>query len=385
LIGAPRTMRSPAAIGLLMLAALLTGCGDNAVRPASAPPHRSTPSGSTSATERPSLPPLVNNAEQDGFPAAKDIPPNVAEVPDAVPVPEPRSEMGNPDSYDVYGDHYVVLKDGRGFKERGMASWYGKKFQGKRTSSGEPYDMFKMTAAHKTLPIPCYVRVTNLDTGKTAVVRVNDRGPFHSGRVIDVSYAAAVKLDILGRGSIPVEIVALDPNAPTPPTMVAAAPTAAPPRAAPVVKAPPPAAPPAPAPRPPPPMVAMAPPPVVTLPPPAAAAVPAPTPAPVLAAVPPRLALAPALAAPPAAITAAQAAAASRYLQAGLFADPVNAAGMRERLIAVGITNVQLKNDVRNGAGVSRVLIGPFGNDEALAAARKRLLDLQLQAVPVTE
>lgn len=384
MIGAARTMRSPAAAGLLSVAALLTGCGDNAVRPA--PPHHRESAGADTGPA--GLPPLVNKNEQDGFPAKADIPADVAQVPDAVPRPEPLSPLGNPDSYEVYGDRYEVLKDGRGFKERGMASWYGKKFQGKRTSSGEAYDMFKMTAAHKTLPIPCYVRVTSLETGKSVVVRVNDRGPFHSGRVIDLSYAAAVKLDILGRGSIPVEIVALDPNAPTPATQYAAAPAPAP--------APAPPRPPQPvavaASRPAPAAAIAAPPPPMPapVPPPAPAAVPVamqlPPPAPVAAASLPKLALAPSITVPPPPPTAAAAAAiAGRYLQTGLFTDPINAVTMRDHLNDLGFTNVELKNDVRNGVNVSRVLLGPFGDDEALAAVRKRLLDLQMPAVPVAE
>jgi rare lipoprotein A len=360
--------------GLLILAALLTGCGDNAVRPASGSPYyyRHPTAGAAASGGSSSLPPLVNPSEQDGFPAKSDIPADVAQVPDAVPRPEPLSALGNPDSYEVYGDRYEVLKDGRGFKERGMASWYGKKFQGKRTSSGEAYDMFKMTAAHKTLPIPCYVRVTNLDTGRSVVVRVNDRGPFHSGRVIDVSYAAAVKLDILGRGSIPVEIVALDPNEPTPATQFAAAPAPAPP-------------PPQPQPaavavaRPVPTVVIPAQSTAPSMPPPAPAPMPVSVqiPPPAAAAAPPKLALAPTL--------AAAATASGRYLQTGLFSDPINAVSMRDHLNDLGFSNVELKNDMRNGASVSRVLIGPFADEASLSLVRKRLGDLQMPAVPVVE
>src|SRR5882757_6220949 len=212
-------MRSLAAIALCCLAGLLTGCGSNAVRPAQGGHARATPV----------YPAPTNNPSQDGPPSAAEIPANVAIIPDAVPTPEPKSSSGNPDSYEVYGDHYVILKDSRGYKERGYASWYGKKFQGRRTSSGEPYDMFKMTAAHKTLPIPCYARVTNLENGHSVVVRINDRGPFHEGRIIDLSYTAAVKLGSLGKGSIPVEVEAIDPSMPTPTIQYAAAPRPAPP------------------------------------------------------------------------------------------------------------------------------------------------------------
>jgi rare lipoprotein A len=106
------------------------------------------------------------------------------------------------------------MDSGQGFSERGEASWYGPKFHGRRTSSGEPYDMYKMTAAHKHLPLPSYVQVTNLDNGRQVVVRVNDRGPFKPGRVIDLSYAAATKLDMVRSGTARVEIRVLDPDAP---------------------------------------------------------------------------------------------------------------------------------------------------------------------------
>ncbi|HWP94981.1 MAG TPA: septal ring lytic transglycosylase RlpA family protein [Gammaproteobacteria bacterium] len=135
-------------------------------------------------------------------------------VPDAVPRPEPLSRYGNPESYVVFGERYEVLRDARGYVERGIASWYGEKFHGARTSSGEPYDMYAMTAAHKTLPLPSYVRVTNLENGRSVVVRVNDRGPFKDNRLIDLSYAAALKLDIVRRGTGLVEVRALDPQAP---------------------------------------------------------------------------------------------------------------------------------------------------------------------------
>jgi rare lipoprotein A len=138
-------------------------------------------------------------------------------MPDAVPVVEPRSRYGNPKTYEVMGERYFVLNSAAGYKERGRASWYGTKFQGRRTSSGEPYDMYQMTAAHKTLPLPTYVRVTRKSNGRSIVVRVNDRGPFHTGRIIDLSYAAAYKLDLLKEGSAEVEVEALDPSAPSAP------------------------------------------------------------------------------------------------------------------------------------------------------------------------
>jgi len=143
-----------------------------------------------------------------------DGPPSggVPDLADAVVRDEPRSRYGNPPSYVVFGRRYYTMKSAEGYRERGIASWYGTKFHGRRTSSGERYDMYRMTAAHKALPLPTYVEVRNLQNGRTAVLRVNDRGPFHDGRVIDLSYAAALKLDILRTGTGLVEVRALAPG-----------------------------------------------------------------------------------------------------------------------------------------------------------------------------
>lgn len=130
--------------------------------------------------------------------------------------PKPRNESysryGNPGSYAVDGQVYKVLTSSGGYKARGIASWYGTKFHSKRTSSGDKYDMYAMTAAHRTLPLPTYVRVKNLNNGRVVIVKVNDRGPFHSNRVIDLSYAAAAKLGVFPSGTAPVEIEALTNN-----------------------------------------------------------------------------------------------------------------------------------------------------------------------------
>ena len=120
---------------------------------------------------------------------------------DAVPRPEPRSKYGNGPVYEVFGKNYTVMKSSNGYKERGVASWYGKKFHGRLTSNREPYDMYMMTAAHKTLPLPTYVRVRNLSNDRSIIVRVNDRGPFVHNRIIDLSYAAALKLDVVTSGT----------------------------------------------------------------------------------------------------------------------------------------------------------------------------------------
>lgn len=144
---------------------------------------------------------------QDDGPGANP-PADIAGIPDAVPKPEPRADSGN-NPYTVSGKTYYPLANANGYHERGIASWYGRKFNGKRTSSGEPYDMYAMTAAHKTLPLPSYVRVRNLQNGRSVIVRVNDRGPFLSNRLIDLSYVAAAKLGILGTGTGLVEVDAL--------------------------------------------------------------------------------------------------------------------------------------------------------------------------------
>ena len=171
----PATGRQAAPWATALLAALLTGCG---------------------------------TLQKDRAPSGGV---DLSRIPDAVPKPEPRSRYGNPESYEVNGQHYYVLESSSGYFERGTASWYGEKFHGRRTSSGERYDMYAMTAAHRTLPLPTYVQVTNLRNGRSVVVRVNDRGPFHDNRLIDLSYVAAAKLDMLESGTAPVEVRAIDP------------------------------------------------------------------------------------------------------------------------------------------------------------------------------
>jgi rare lipoprotein A len=143
-------------------------------------------------------------------------------VPDAVPQPVERSQSGNPDSYVVLGTRYEVLDSSAGYDERGIASWYGPGFDGKRTSSGETYNMYKMTAAHKTLPLPTYARVTNLANARSVIVKINDRGPFHENRIIDLSYAAAAKLGMLKKGTALVEVRAVSVGEPPSPDAAAA-------------------------------------------------------------------------------------------------------------------------------------------------------------------
>ena len=186
---------------ILALGLALAGCG-------------TAPTKTSQNEDAPVIPPYKGGGYyKDDGPGANP-PANLGETPDAVPKWEPLHRYAN-DKYKVMGKEYLPLSPERGYKAKGLASWYGRKFHGKATSSGEPYDMYAMSAAHATLPLPSYAKVTNLDNGKSIIVRVNDRGPFHEGRIIDLSYTAAYKLDIL-KGVTPVEVEAVLPEtAPT--------------------------------------------------------------------------------------------------------------------------------------------------------------------------
>ena len=142
----------------------------------------------------------------------RDGPGNIEKIVhyEVTPKKEKRSKYGNPKTYKVFGVQYKTLDTHIGYSEEGIASWYGKKFHGRLTSTREKYDMYKLTAAHKTLPIPCYARVTNLKNKKSIIVRINDRGPFKKGRIIDLSYAAAVKLGIEKSGTQKVFVEAIN-------------------------------------------------------------------------------------------------------------------------------------------------------------------------------
>jgi rare lipoprotein A len=181
---APAPFAHPCPAGFsptLLLLLFIAGCSTTPIR--SPPPH-------------PPLPP----------------PGDIAAIPEPIPKPEPRSKKGNPKFYTVLGKRYFVLETAEGYAERGVASWYGPGFHAATTSNGERYDMYAMTAAHKTLPLPAFVQVTNLRNGRSVVLRVNDRGPFKDGRIIDVSYTAASKLDMLRDGTTFVEVRALTPQ-----------------------------------------------------------------------------------------------------------------------------------------------------------------------------
>jgi rare lipoprotein A len=209
-----------------MLALLLSACAGEPVRPepAAVETPRATPPATAdgrSEFSRACAPTRVHDERlytpgglyapgvSDGGPAA---PIDVSAVREPVPRDEPRARSGNRSPYTVLGKKYYVLDSARGFKERGLASWYGTKFNGRATSSGEIYDICAFTAAHKTLPLPSFVRVTNLDNGRSLIVRVNDRGPFHAGRVMDLSYAAAVRLGVDRAGTARVELQAVGPG-----------------------------------------------------------------------------------------------------------------------------------------------------------------------------
>ncbi|HMI75582.1 MAG TPA: septal ring lytic transglycosylase RlpA family protein [Steroidobacteraceae bacterium] len=245
-----------------------------------------------------------------------ETPPPAQSVPDVVPRIEPRSRSGNPPFYDVLGKRYFVLSSNVGYVERGVASWYGPGFHKVRTSTGEIYDMYGMTAAHKTLPLPAYVRVTNLQNGRSVVVRVNDRGPFVGNRIIDLSYTAASKLDMLRNGTAMVEVRSLDaaPAPETPITAADSAPTAAPLTASPLETASP-----------------------------AAAAAPSPV-----------------ANSQAADSTVTQVAVpASLFIQAGAFSDPKNAERLVEKLRGGGYGKIFVRDNEIAGRRMYRVRIGP--------------------------
>ena len=254
-------------------------------------------------------------------------PANLDAVPDAVPRIEPLARGPN-NPYSIFGQRYVPDTSGQPYRAQGPASWYGKKYHGKPTSNGERYDMYGMTAAHPTLPIPSYVRVTRVATGKTVVLRINDRGPFLGGRVIDLSYVAAHKLGVLSPGSAEVIVERIMPQQIANGTaLTASAPAAAPS-------------------------------------PPVAATLAAPS----LAVAGPSVATLPLAAAP--ASSATPAAAGSVYLQLGAFSDPARAQAIAARAAAQMPTQSGVSVKVELGAGnLHRVRVGPFANAEAATQA----------------
>ncbi|MBV8157437.1 MAG: septal ring lytic transglycosylase RlpA family protein [Dyella sp.] len=205
----------------LLLMVLLAGCSGGKTRPSSN--HGSTASRGSAASSGGSSRGGINDdisrsqgsRYRDNADSVPDgPPPDVSKLPEPVPKVEPRALYGNKSPYTVLGQTYNVLANPNGYVERGIASFYGNKFHGYKTSSLEDYDMYQFTAAHKTLPLPSYARVTNLENGKSVIVRINDRGPFHENRVIDLSYAAAVRIGVWPKGTGLVEVRAIDPAQP---------------------------------------------------------------------------------------------------------------------------------------------------------------------------
>jgi rare lipoprotein A len=205
-------MRRSRRLVAVCVCALLAGC-------AGLGPKAPLPSASKPTAPKPSP-----DMERDRAP--DHVPFDLALLPDPVPTREPPSRYGNHSPYTVWGRSYRVMDQADGYSATGIASWYGAKFHGRRTSSGEPYDMYKLTAAHRYLPLPNYARVTNLDNGRSVIVRVNDRGPFHEDRIIDLSYAAAVRLGFADRGTARVKVEVVTPP-PEPQPLRTAAPAAA--------------------------------------------------------------------------------------------------------------------------------------------------------------
>lgn len=195
---------------LLLLPALLSGCGTLSgvfgSKPR-APAIEREPSTEPAIMPRPSEPKRGGYYLDDG--PGDNPPPDIDAIADAVPRHEPPSPRAN-HPYVAFGESYTPATEYQPYKARGIASWYGRRYHGQKTAGGEIYDMYGMTAAHTTLPIPSYARVTNPENGRSVIVRVNDRGPFHQDRLIDLSYAAAYKLNISGKGSGVVEVEAID-------------------------------------------------------------------------------------------------------------------------------------------------------------------------------
>jgi rare lipoprotein A len=311
--------------------------------------------GGCSSAPRVSAPPATVQIPPRGTPPPAP-PAHLLDVPDAIPRAEPRAIYGNPPSYEVFGKRYYVMASSVGYVERGVASWYGPGFHKELTSVREPYDMYGMTAAHKTLPLPAYVRVTNLQNGRSCVVRVNDRGPFVGNRIIDLSYTAAAKLDMLRDGTAMVEVRVLQPLDPGLDTHLTVASVGALPLASPPAVSPPvplasspsvsPPMPPASSP-------SVSPPVPLASPPSVSPPVPLTTPPVAIpAAVPPVIRPAPVTSAPVRTL----------FVQAGAFAAPDNAQRLADKLRSEGYTQVFVRDDLIAGRKLYRVRIGPIPN-----------------------
>ena len=215
--GADPVRFRPLALCLLVaVLAILAGCSGATRRVAveRAPVERDSGTGAPKPAS-PATPPAPRSSRGGGYyqddGPGDNVPANLDQIEDAEPKVEPLHRFAN-NPYMVFGQPYTPFKTLAPYKQRGTGSWYGRKFHGQRTSSGEPYDMYAMTAAHPTLPIPSYARVTSVASGRSVIVRVNDRGPFHSGRLIDLSYTAAYKLGYAGAGSTTVDVESILPE-----------------------------------------------------------------------------------------------------------------------------------------------------------------------------
>lgn len=222
----PRLHRRLLWLPALLVLALASGCASRG-KPAPAPGPQ--PAGPAAGPDPCAV--VYSHSDADYTPGglyrpgqadhAPDGQPDWRRIPQPEPVPEPLAAYGNRSPYTVLGRSYRVLENPRGYRERGLASWYGAKFHGRPTSSMEPYDMCAFSAAHKTLPLPSYARVTHLGNGRSIIVRVNDRGPFHDGRVIDLSYVAALALGVYQTGTAMVEVEAIVPDGAAPASVAA--------------------------------------------------------------------------------------------------------------------------------------------------------------------
>lgn len=375
---------------LALAVAVLAGCS-------SAPPRSSVPDPDPfQPPTRVETAPVTEAAPRRGAfykddGPGENPPANLDQIPDAQPRREPLHRFAN-NPYQVFGRDYVPRRVLEPFTQRGMGSWYGRRFHGQNTSSGEPYDMYAMTAAHPTLPIPSYARVTNLTNGRQVVVRINDRGPFHAGRVIDLSFAAAYRLGYAEAGSALVEVESLLPDGTVAPVYAqAAAPAVWPPPAGSAAPAKPAAA------KPPAARAATKPAPVAEAP---AAPKPAPAAAPAAAATAPATSAAPAQPAAPAqAVAAAPAGNASApaaedstrlpvtsdargvYLQLGAFSVRDNAESFRVRIYKdLAWLNDAISIFPRDG--LFRLQVGPYRtSEEARVIADRIRSDLNLRPV----
>jgi rare lipoprotein A len=345
---------------LPLLLLLLAGCSSNRTRPA----HGSVAGARERASEAPGrgysrrgssgsrgVYDDISRSQGSRYSSSDDSvpdgpPPDLSKLVEPVPKNEPRSLYGNKSPYTVLGQSYTVLPSAHGYVDRGIASFYGNKFHGYKTSNLENYDMYAFSAAHKTLPIPSYARVTNLQNGRSVIVRINDRGPFHANRIIDLSYAAAVKIGVWPKGTGLVEVRAIDPDhpedSPPPAAVVDGQVRTTPAETLPIRTEPT--------------VMVTAPAPASTSPsnPAVRRELSAGAPVPVLGPKP------------------------SIYLQAGAFSDAGNADRLAQRLRAANLGEVQVVQVNVSGRSIRRVRIGPLPDVEKADEVSARIEDMGL-------